>query len=83
MKDISVKNWSSIPGSGPVPWREAPSWFNNNTAPGGLDGLCAYERVPHCFLEKNKTWESSGLINGSLKTDRLEMIENEVLGISL
>ncbi|KAK1368520.1 Zinc finger-type transcription factor [Heracleum sosnowskyi] len=92
VKDLSVKNWSSIAGSGPVPWREAPSWFNNNTiqvglnakmpsqaeVPGGIDGLYAHERVP-VFLDKNKKCESSGRpINGSLKTGAFE---NEVSGI--
>ncbi|XP_071697468.1 B3 domain-containing protein Os07g0563300 isoform X2 [Rutidosis leptorrhynchoides] len=28
IRDISSKNWRSIAGSGPVPWRQAPSLFN-------------------------------------------------------
>ncbi|KAL3519658.1 hypothetical protein ACH5RR_017807 [Cinchona calisaya] len=30
IKDISAKNWSSLAGSGPVPWRQAPSLFNGS-----------------------------------------------------
>ncbi|KAK1384041.1 hypothetical protein POM88_021776 [Heracleum sosnowskyi] len=86
VKDLSVKNWSSIAGSGPVPWQEAPSWFNSNTiqvglnakmptqaeVPCGVDGLYAHERVP-VILDKNKKCESSGRpINGSLKTGAFE-----------
>ncbi|XP_074334005.1 B3 domain-containing protein Os07g0563300-like isoform X2 [Apium graveolens] len=96
VKDVSVKNWSSIAGSGPVPWREAPSWFNNNSTqvglnaklpsqvevPGSIDRLNAHERVPVHFLDKNKKWDSSGqLIYGSLKSGAFEIIENEVPGI--
>nr|XP_017235147.1 PREDICTED: B3 domain-containing protein Os07g0563300-like isoform X3 [Daucus carota subsp. sativus] len=95
VKDLLVKNWSSIVGSGPVPWREAPSWFNKNTSKvelnlkipsqvevlGGIDRLYAHKGAPNCSLDKNKKWESSGRItNGSPSGGALENVGNDVSG---
>ncbi|KAK2977126.1 hypothetical protein RJ640_017650 [Escallonia rubra] len=82
IKDISVKNWNPIAGSGPVPWRQAPSLFNASSAqselhpkmpfeveiPGGIDRLLASERLSASSLDKKKKEDSSErLVNGSLK----------------
>ncbi|KAK2965833.1 hypothetical protein RJ640_001805, partial [Escallonia rubra] len=82
IKDISVKNWNPIAGSGPVPWLQAPSLFNASSAqselhpktpfeveiPGGIDRLLASERLSASSLDKKKKEDSSErLVNGSLK----------------
>lgn len=59
MKDLSVKTWSAIAGSGPVPWRQAPSLFNSSSiqanvqlrmpfeidVSGGIDRYVVCERL--------------------------------------
>ncbi|KAL3851277.1 hypothetical protein ACJIZ3_013159 [Penstemon smallii] len=41
MKDLSVKSWSAIAGSGPVPWRQAPNLFNGSNLQSQV-----HQRVP-------------------------------------
>lgn len=91
IKDISVKNWSPIAGSGPVPWRQAPSLFNGcglqselqSRAPfefdvsGGPDRLRFNERLSFSSMEKRKQEESfEKLMNGSLRIGGSEMLGN-------
>lgn len=93
IKDISVKNWSSIAASGPVPWRQAPSLFNSEMhpkmpfeldIPGGIDRLLASERLSATSLDKKKNEDSSErLINGSLKTGASQIFEKGIPGLCL
>lgn len=91
IKDISAKNWSPIAGSGPVPWRQAPSLFNGSglqselqsRAPfefdvsGGLDRIRFNERLSFASMEKRKQEESfEKLMNGSLRIGSSEMLGN-------
>ncbi|KAL3522189.1 hypothetical protein ACH5RR_015023 [Cinchona calisaya] len=74
INDLSVKNWSPIAGSGPVPWRQAPSLFNGSASQseskprvslpvefgvsGGADRLQLNERLSSSSLKKRKKEES-------------------------
>lgn len=72
-KDMSGKNWTQLAGSGPVPWRQAPSLFNTSISspdlhtrvPYGIDGsmginkLNAGERISVHPLEKKKAEDFS------------------------
>uniref|UniRef100_A0A5B7A1Y2 TF-B3 domain-containing protein n=1 Tax=Davidia involucrata TaxID=16924 RepID=A0A5B7A1Y2_DAVIN len=96
IKDLSAKNWSQIAGSGPVPWRQAPSLFNNSTAqselhprmpfevdiPSSIDRIIASERLSTSSLEKKKIEDlSERLMNGNLKLGVSEVLENGNAGI--
>lgn len=96
IKDLSVKNWSSIAGSGPVPWRQAPSLFNASNAqselhprmpfevemPGGMDRFLVNDRLSVPSLDKRRKEDSSErLMNGGLKIGPLEILENGTTGI--
>lgn len=70
---MSGKNWSQLAGSGPVPWRQAPSLFNSSISsselhergPYDIDGsmginkLNAGERISVSSLEKKKVEDFS------------------------
>ncbi|KAL6206956.1 hypothetical protein ACLB2K_024201 [Fragaria x ananassa] len=72
-KDMSGKNWTQLAGSGPVPWRQAPSFFNSSISspdlhtrvPYDIDGsmginkLNAGERISVHPLEKKKAEDFS------------------------
>ncbi|KAG6696658.1 hypothetical protein I3842_09G158800 [Carya illinoinensis] len=97
LKDLSVKNWSQLAGSGPVPWRQAPSLFNSIIPPppelqsripfevdmsSGINKLNSSERLSTSPLEKKKIdYFSERLMNGSLKLGAREMLENGNAGI--
>lgn len=69
-----MKNWSSIAGSGPVPWRQAPSLFNGSSVQselqprvpvpiefdvsGGLDRLRLNEKLSSSCSERRKKEDS-------------------------
>lgn len=90
LKDLSNKNWSQLAGSGPVPWRQAPSLFNSSIPPelqsrvpyevdisSGINKLNASERLSTSSLEKKKIEDfSERLMNGSLKFGAREILEN-------
>ncbi|KAG2685272.1 hypothetical protein I3760_10G117500 [Carya illinoinensis] len=91
LKDLSVKSWSHLAGSGPVPWRQAPSLFNSSIPPQELQSRVPYEvdissgtnklngseRLSSSPLEKKKTDDfSESLMNGSLKLGAREILEN-------
>ncbi|XP_028056814.1 B3 domain-containing protein Os07g0563300-like isoform X1 [Camellia sinensis] len=93
IKDFSTKNWCQIAGSGPVPWRQAPSLFTSSAAqsdfqprmpfdvdiPSGIDRLIGSERLSASSLEKKKVEDSSErLMNGSLKLGASEILENGI-----
>ena len=96
IKDLSVKTWSSIAGSGPVPWRQAPSLFNASNAqselhprmpfevemPGGMDRFLVNDRLSAPSLDKRRKEDSSErLMNGGLKIGPSEILENGTTGI--
>lgn len=91
IKDVPIKNWSPIAGSGPVPWRQAPSVFSGSgfqselqskapfdlDVPGGIDRLRINERLSFTPMEKRKQEESfEKLMNGSLRTGASEIPGN-------
>ncbi|XP_062013269.1 B3 domain-containing protein Os07g0563300-like isoform X1 [Rosa rugosa] len=43
LKDMSGKNWTQLAGSGPVPWRQAPSLFNSSISSSELHGRLPYD----------------------------------------
>ncbi|GFQ01823.1 B3 domain-containing protein os07g0563300 [Phtheirospermum japonicum] len=56
MKDLSVKPWSSIAGSGPVPWRQAPSLFNGSVIQSNVPLRMPFEmNVSGCVRDRIST----------------------------
>ncbi|KAL7211926.1 hypothetical protein ACSBR2_014729 [Camellia fascicularis] len=97
IKDLSTKTWRQMAGSGPVPWRQAPSLFSSSSAqsdlqprmpfevhiPSGIDRLVSSERPSASSLEKKKVDDSSArLMNGTLKLGTSETLENGNAGIN-
>ncbi|KAJ6706987.1 B3 DOMAIN-CONTAINING PROTEIN [Salix viminalis] len=69
LKDLSVKSWSQLAGSGPVPWRQAPS-------------LILGETFSAPSLEKRKVEDfSEKFINGNLRIRLRDIVENGNAGI--
>ncbi|KAJ6999712.1 B3 domain-containing protein [Populus alba x Populus x berolinensis] len=90
LKDLSVKSWSQLAGSGPVPWRQAPSLFNPSAAqselqtrmPYEVDRLDTGERFSAPSLEKRKVEDfSEKFINGNLRIRLQDIVENGNAGI--
>ncbi|XAR66393.1 hypothetical protein NMG60_11012615 [Bertholletia excelsa] len=96
IKDISTKNWCQIAGSGPVPWRQAPSFFNPSSVQSDLqskmlsevdapsvDRLISSDHLSASSVEKRKVEDSSErFMNGSLKVGASETLENGNAGIN-
>lgn len=95
IKDLSVKNWTQLAGSGPVPWRQAPSLFNSAIPQAelrprlpyevdlsaGIDRINASERLSVPSLEKRKLEDfSERLMNGGLKSGSRDIPENANAG---
>lgn len=93
LKDLSVKNWSQLAGSGPVPWRQAPSLFGSippsemhsgvsyNDISTAINKHNAGERIGVSSLEKRKVEDfSERLQNGSLKLGARDVLENGTAG---
>nr|GMC88001.1 B3 domain-containing protein Os07g0563300-like isoform X2 [Ipomoea batatas] len=90
------RSWTPIAGSGPVPWRQAPSLFNGSVIQtklqpktpygditGCIDRLHLNERPPVSSLENKRKEENSGsLLNRSLKSCVSGRLENEHTGFS-
>ncbi|KAL9346723.1 hypothetical protein Peur_061576 [Populus x canadensis] len=90
LKDLSVKSWSQLAGSGPVPWRQAPSLFNSSATqselqprmPYEVDRLNAGERFSALSLEKRKLEDfPERFINGSPRNHLQDIVENGNAGI--
>lgn len=95
LKDLSVKNWNQLAGSGPVPWRQAPSLFNSSIPAseqsrfpydvdisGGINKLNANDRLSASPLDKKKIEDlSERLMNGNLKLGAREIFDNGNAGI--
>ncbi|OMO76549.1 hypothetical protein CCACVL1_15578 [Corchorus capsularis] len=98
LKDYPAKNWSQLAGSGPVPWRQAPSLFNSSIPQPELhssvpyevdlstsiDRLNATERLSTPSLEKKRIEDfGERLMNGSsLKLGTRDIHENGNAGIN-
>ncbi|XP_050235779.1 B3 domain-containing protein Os07g0563300 [Mercurialis annua] len=91
-KDLHVKNWTQLAGSGPVPWRQAPSLFNSSVShcemhPRTLyemDRLAAGERSYPPSLEKGRLDDfSERFINGSLKPGSRDIHEKGNAGANV
>ncbi|XP_057472045.1 B3 domain-containing protein Os07g0563300-like isoform X3 [Actinidia eriantha] len=97
IKDLSAKSWCQIAGSGPVPWRQAPSLFSSSPShsnlqskmpfdvdiPSGIDRLIGIERSSASSLEKKKGEDSSDrLVNGCLKLGSSEIHDSGNAGIN-
>ncbi|XP_062087334.1 B3 domain-containing protein Os07g0563300 [Humulus lupulus] len=91
LKDLSMtKNWNQLAGSGPVPWRQAPSLFSSSIPSSemqprvpfevdissAINKLGNVERISTCSLDKNKIEDlSERLHNGCLKLGAQEIHE--------
>ncbi|KAM6585039.1 hypothetical protein CsatB_012041 [Cannabis sativa] len=95
LKDLSMKNWNQLAGSGPVPWRQAPSLFSSSIPSSEIHSRAPYEvdissainklgngeRISGCSLDKRKVEDlSERLHNGSLKLGAQEIHENGITG---
>ncbi|XP_039051224.1 B3 domain-containing protein Os07g0563300-like isoform X2 [Hibiscus syriacus] len=96
-KEYSAKGWTQLAGSGPVPWRQAPSLFNSSVAqpelhsrvpyevdfPRGIDRLKVCDRLSTPSLEKKNVEDfSERLMNGNLKPGTLDIQEKGNSGIN-
>uniref|UniRef100_A0A6N2KL16 CW-type domain-containing protein n=1 Tax=Salix viminalis TaxID=40686 RepID=A0A6N2KL16_SALVM len=90
LKDLSAKSWNQLAGSGPVPWRQAPSLFNSSATqselqprmPYEVDRLNAGERFSAPSVEKRNLEDfSERLINGSPRNHLWDIVENGNAGI--
>ncbi|KAG8385620.1 hypothetical protein BUALT_Bualt03G0064000 [Buddleja alternifolia] len=95
MKDLSVKTWSAIAGSGPVPWRQAPSLFNSSSiqsdvqpkmpfeidVSGGVNRFCSCERLSTASPETKQERSYERLGNGKLGRVPTESIQNGNAGL--
>ncbi|RDX73195.1 B3 domain-containing protein, partial [Mucuna pruriens] len=87
LRDISTKGWSQLAGSGPVPWKQAPSLFNSASSSdllpdvpslvelsNSFDKMYCNERLPASALEK-KNEDLSGIsVNWNVKLGSREMM---------
>ncbi|XP_061363038.1 B3 domain-containing protein Os07g0563300-like [Gastrolobium bilobum] len=87
LRDLSAKSWSQLAGSGPVPWKQAPSLFNSVSSSdllpdvpslvelsNGFDKIYGNERLPASSLEK-KNEDLSGIsVNWNVKLGTREMM---------
>lgn len=88
----SVKNWSQLAGSGPVPWRQAPTLFNSSAPQPefhsidlstSIDRLGTGDRPYFPSLEKRQVETfSERLMNGGLKVGARDKLEDGHPGIS-
>ncbi|KAK6149854.1 hypothetical protein DH2020_017379 [Rehmannia glutinosa] len=90
MKDLSVKTWSSIAGSGPVPWRQAASLFNSSDiqsnahlrmpfeidVSGGIDRYRVCDRLSTAPPEMKQEHSYERLIAGKLRLGPSETLQN-------
>ena len=87
LRDLSAKGWSQLAGSGPVPWKQAPSLFNSASSSdmipevpslvelsNSFDKMYCNERLPVSALEK-KNEDLSGIpVNWNVKLGSREMM---------
>ncbi|CAI0468394.1 unnamed protein product [Linum tenue] len=90
LKDLSVKNWNHLAGSGPVPWKQAPSLFNSSIPQTDAqprmpyDVVSASERLSFTSQEKGKIdYFAQRLTNGNLKLSSRDKPVNANAGASV
>ncbi|KAL1289296.1 hypothetical protein HN51_057758 [Arachis hypogaea] len=95
IRDMSGKNWSQLAGSGPVPWKQAPSLFNSVSSSdlhpdvpslvelsNSIDKRYVIERLPASTMEKKNDDLSGISVNWSVKLGTREtMFMNDLAGI--
>ncbi|KAL4335111.1 hypothetical protein GQ457_07G028780 [Hibiscus cannabinus] len=96
-KEYSARGWTQLAGSGPVPWRQAPSLFNSSVSqpelhsrvPNEVDLSTSIDRLNVCdrsstpSQEKKKIEEfSERLMNGNLKPGTRDIQEKGNAGIN-
>ncbi|XP_057428834.1 B3 domain-containing protein Os07g0563300-like isoform X2 [Lotus japonicus] len=86
-RDLSAKSWNQLAGSGPVPWKQAPSLFNSASSSdlvpevpsvvdlsNSFDKIYGNERLPAPSLEK-KNEDFPGIsVNWNVKLGPREMM---------
>ncbi|XVF87570.1 hypothetical protein PTKIN_Ptkin18bG0131000 [Pterospermum kingtungense] len=95
-KDYPAKGWSQLAGSGPVPWRQAPSLFSSSIpqpelhsrvlpevdSSNGIDRRNVSDRLSTPSLEKKKIENfSERSMNGPMKPGAQDMHEKGNAGI--
>ncbi|CAI9292691.1 unnamed protein product [Lactuca saligna] len=70
IRDISSKNWRSISGTGPVPWKQAPYLFNSSKLQpellSNIDKPLSREQLTSCSLTRSIIHDpSERLVNDS------------------
>ncbi|KAL7088850.1 hypothetical protein ACP275_13G153600 [Erythranthe tilingii] len=97
MKDLSAKSWSPIVGSGPVPWRQAPSLFNGLDVPcnmqlrmpveadvsSGIDRYRICERLSTASPEMKQGCSFERLVNGNMRHGPFEKPQNGNTGLNV
>ncbi|KAL0305811.1 UNVERIFIED_CONTAM: hypothetical protein Sradi_5998400 [Sesamum radiatum] len=97
MKDLSVKTWSAIAGSGPVPWRQAPSLFSRPDTQsnvqsrmpfeidvsGGIDRHHICERLSNASPEMKQERSYERFVNGKLRLGPSETLQNGNSGLDM
>ncbi|PIN10828.1 hypothetical protein CDL12_16575 [Handroanthus impetiginosus] len=97
MKDLSVKTWNAVAGSGPVPWRQAPSLFSgsdiqSNVQPrmpfevdvsGSIDRYRISERLSTASPEMKQERSYERLVNGKLRLGPADTLQNGNAGFSM
>ena len=86
LRDLSANNWNQLAGSGPVPWKQAPSLFNSVSSSDLHPDVCSLlelshkvdkiygnERLPVSSIER-KNEDFSGISNWSTKLGSREMM---------
>lgn len=87
LRDLSAKGWSQLAGSGPVPWKQAPSLFNSASSSdmipevpslvelsNSFDKMYCNERLPVSALEKKNEDLSGMSVNWNIKLGSREMM---------
>ncbi|KAL8460326.1 hypothetical protein ACS0TY_032026 [Phlomoides rotata] len=97
MKDISVKSWSAIAGSGPVPWRQAATLSNGSEIQANLQlrmpfeidesgsidryGIC--ERLSMASPERKQERTNERSVNGKWRLGLSETLQNGNMGLNV
>ncbi|KAL4289948.1 hypothetical protein GQ457_14G010240 [Hibiscus cannabinus] len=93
-KEYPAKDWSQLPGSSPVPWRQAPNLFSSSTpqpelhsrAPHEVDLTTGIDRLnvsDRLSLEKKKIEEiPERLMNGPLKPFAHDLHDDRNAGVN-
>ncbi|KAF8029696.1 hypothetical protein BT93_E2199 [Corymbia citriodora subsp. variegata] len=88
----SVKNWNQLAGSGPVPWKQAPTLFNTSVSRPELQPRPPHdvstsidrfgvERYSISSMDNRRIEDfSNRFMNGNMKLGAVEKLENGIAG---